>query len=225
MSQEIVITDISVPAGAFALGRILTDYTGVEIELERIVPTQERIIPLLWVSGADPAPVRQTLLDDPIVDEATVLTETGGRTLFEVHWSPDVNSIVKPVIESNARVLRATGTQDHWELRLQFNSRDDLAHFRERCHDHDVEIHLRRLFNPTWPDPGQTLTSEQKDVILTAYENGFFEVPRETTLTEIAELIGISTNSASQRLRRGLSQVIREVLVEPPELLRETRSE
>ena len=225
MPQETVITDISVPAGAFALGRVLDDYAGVELEIERIVPLQERIIPLLWVEGADPAPVRETLLDDPIVDDVTVLTETGGRTLFEVQWSPEVNSIVKPVVESNAQVLQAKGNQDNWRLRLQFSSRDELALFRERCQDYDVEIDLHRLFNPGWPDAGQTLTPEQRAVILTAYENGYFEVPRAATLTDIADQLGISTNSASQRLRRGLETVIREVLAGPSELLRDSRDE
>lgn len=222
MTQNIVITDISVPAGAFALGRLLEDYAAVELELERVVPTQHGIIPLLWVKGIDPAPVRETLVADPIVDEARILTETGGRTLLEVHWSPDVDSVVQPIIETDARLLLAQGTADKWDLRLQFNSREDLVRFRELARDHGVELHLKRLFNPTWPEPGQDLTPEQKDVILTAFENGYFEVPREKTLTEIADLIGISANSASQRLRRGLSKVVREMLVEPNEFLQET---
>ena len=44
-----IITDVRVPADQFPLGRILQAYPDVEIELERIVPTRDEIIPLFWV--------------------------------------------------------------------------------------------------------------------------------------------------------------------------------
>ncbi|WP_435158335.1 hypothetical protein [Haladaptatus sp. DFWS20] len=49
----IPIVDITVSANAFELGRLLEEVPGIQIELERIVPLQDSIIPLFWVSNAD----------------------------------------------------------------------------------------------------------------------------------------------------------------------------
>jgi predicted DNA binding protein len=143
--------------------------------------------------------------------EVTHLTEMGDRHLFEITWQPDVNALVQPLIRSRAEVLRAEGTADAWEFRLQFEDRDQLAEFRRRCQDNDVRIQLDALYNPALPasateDSG--LTEQQYDLIATAYDNGYFEVPRGIELGGVADLVGISSNAASQRMRRGLNTIV-----------------
>ncbi|WP_390207643.1 hypothetical protein [Halocatena marina] len=49
-----MITDISIPADQFALGRLLDEYPDIAVELERLVPLREDIISLFWVTGAPP---------------------------------------------------------------------------------------------------------------------------------------------------------------------------
>jgi hypothetical protein len=46
-----------------------------------------------------------------------------------------------------------------------------------------------------------------------AYEQGYFEVPRSVTVTELADHFGISDNAFSQRLRRGLSALVFETMI------------
>lgn len=43
-----------------------------------------------------------------------------------------------------------------------------------------------------------------------AVENEYFDVPRETCLTEIASSLGISDQAASEWLRRGLENILGE---------------
>lgn len=209
-----VITDISVPTNQFALGRLLDDYPEITIELERLVPLHDGIIPLFWVDGATLADLTVTIEKDPLSEEVRHLTEMNGRHLFEVKWSPEVDALVDPLIESGAEVLRAEGTVDRWEFRLQFRNRAQLATFRELCQDNEVDMHLNAFYNPAVPvkktDDG--LTDEQYDIIDTAYQQGYWEIPREITLDELAALIGISSNAASQRLRRGLTMLVGEAL-------------
>ncbi|MFD1511934.1 helix-turn-helix domain-containing protein [Halomarina rubra] len=207
----VVITDITIPADQFALGELFEEYPDIDIELERLVPLREGVIPLFWVEVASPEAVETTLLADPMTLEVTLLTDMDGRHLFNVVWDAAIDSLVQPLIESNAEVLRAEGGADYWEFRLQFESRDQLADFRRRCQENDVQIQLDALYNPALPDQdtdGSGLTDEQYDLIATAYDNGYFEVPRGIELGEVATLIGISSNAASQRMRRGLSTIV-----------------
>lgn len=211
----VVITDIEIPADQFALGRLLEEYPDIEIELERLVPLREGIIPLFWVEGGNKEALEATISEDPVTQSVDLLTELGGRFLFEIVWSPDINSLVQPLIESGGDVLRATGTVDSWNFRFQFRDRKELASFRRQCVENDVDIHLKALYNPALPDlerGGEGLTDEQYDILATAYENDYWKIPRGIELGEVADLIGISSNAASQRMRRALDYGVGEII-------------
>ena len=206
------ITDVRVPADAFPLGRILQAYPEVEIELERLVPTQTAIIPLFWVESASEAAVEQTLRDDPLVEELAQLTRTPERILYSVNWSPDIDALVGTLVDLNVDLLSAEGTANFWEFRLQFRNRAQLSQFRRTCRNKGIPIDLLRLYNPMMPPEEGPLTAEQVDALRTAYEHGFWEIPRRVTQTELADLVGISDNSMSQRLRRGVKTTVEESL-------------
>ncbi|RBI60814.1 bacterio-opsin activator [halophilic archaeon] len=211
----VVITDITVPADQFALGQLLDEYPDIEIELERIVPLREGVIPLFWVEGGKHEDIIATLQKDPLTEDVQYLTEADGRYLFEIRWNPKIDALIKPMIESKAEVLRGEGEVDKWEFRLQFDNRDQLRTFRESCQANDVQIELDALYNPTMPvEEHGELTDEQYDVIETAYRSGFWDVPRGTTLSDLAGLIGISSNAASERMRRALNRLVGEYLAE-----------
>lgn len=50
---------------------------------------------------------------------------------------------------------------------------------------------------------GFGLTTGQRDLVVAAYEAGYFDVPRETTLVELGEELEISDSAVSQRLAVG----------------------
>ena len=47
-----------------------------------------------------------------------------------------------------------------------------------------------------------TLTDRQREVFLAAHEHGYYKIPRETTTTEIAEVVGIGRRTVEHHLRR-----------------------
>lgn len=210
----IPIVDITVPASAFELGRLLERLPGVRIELEQLVPIENSIIPLFWVSEGEPEEIESILLESSLTEKVTFLAEDGQRKLFRVQWNRTVNGLIHPLIETNAKVLEAENVGEGWDFRLQFPSHDSLTVFRDRCEGEGIPIILRRLYSPQYPEGGGALTKEQHEAILVAYENGYFDVPRGTTVSELAVQFGISDNAFSQRLRRGLAELVRETMVE-----------
>lgn len=210
----IPIVDVTVPAESFELGRLLEQLPGVRIELEQLVPLQNSIIPLFWVSEGDPAEIESILRQSPLTEAVDYLADDGQRKLFRVTWNRAVDGLVKPLIDTNAKVLDAENVGDGWEFRIQFPSHDALSTFRDYCESEGVPLMLRRLYNPQYPSEGQALTKEQHEAILAAYEQGYFDVPRGTTVSELARRFDISDNAFSQRLRRGLGTLVRETMVE-----------
>jgi hypothetical protein len=206
------IIDIRVPADAFSLGRILDAYPDIEIELQRLVPTREDIIPLFWVETENEEEVEETLRADPLVKELAQLTRTPERVLYSVNWNPDVDALVGLLVTPNVDVLTAEGTAESWEFRLQFRDKANLAQFRNGCQEQNIDLELVELFNPLMPPEKGPLTPAQKDALATAFENGYWDVPCEITQQELAALIGISESTLSQRLRQGVKIAVGELL-------------
>lgn len=209
----ILIVDVSIPAETFPLGRVLNDHPDVEIELERLVPLSEGIIPLFWVDDGDADAIEATLRDDPLTNSVQQLTKTGSRVLYEIEWDPDIDGLIGALLETDARLLEAEGTADVWDFRLQFQNRADLGRFRTRCADHDIPLTLRRLYNPSLPEEGGQLSGEQYEALVAAHRAGYFEVPRGCSMNVVASEFGVSDSAISQRLRRGTAALIEEALL------------
>ncbi|EMA44782.1 helix-turn-helix domain-containing protein [Halococcus saccharolyticus] len=111
-------------------------------------------------------------------------------------------------------VEEASGTAEEWEFHLRAHDQAALSTFQEACHDKEVPIDITRVHhNPEEADgPSHRLTRKQREAVTLAFERGYFAVPREITLTELAEEIGISRQAYSRRLQRGLRNVLSEVL-------------
>jgi predicted DNA binding protein len=208
-----VIADITVPADAFELGRVLREFPDVAVELERVVPLQGGVIPLFWVSGCDTTAVETALAESDHTKSVTQLTTTDEETLFEVRWTDQVDGIVRALIETRAKVLEATGEAEQWDFRLRFEAREQLAELNGALTDAGIPVTLRHIYNPSVPEDASALSAEQREALLLAYRRGFFEVPRKVTLAELASEMGISDSALSQRMRRGLAVAVEQVVV------------
>jgi predicted DNA binding protein len=57
------------------------------------------------------------------------------------------------------------------------------------------------------------LPAEERETLRVAFEKGYFEVPRATTLVEVADELGRSNVEVSQQLRRRMGDVLRETTI------------
>lgn len=213
-----VIADITVPSETFALGRALENVSGIEITLERIVPLQDNAFPSLWIANADPTATASALRDHRAIEAIDIVATAEHRSLFEIAIRTDADELVQALVEARATILEAAGTADRWDFRLRFRCQEDLSTFNMLLTDDGIPVTLRRLYNPTRPDDSPTLSPKQREVLLLAYHNGYFDVPRRSSLTDLAEEVGISDSAVSQRVRRGVAALVEQVLLDdgPP---------
>ncbi len=87
------------------------------------------------------------------------------------------------------------------------------AKAREYCQGNDIPITIIAV-HAMLPIQGEgyELTETQREALVLAYERGYFDTPRETSLEEIADEIGITQQSLSSRLRRGHRRLIKATL-------------
>jgi hypothetical protein len=104
--------------------------------------------------------------------------------------------------------MEGHGTNESWSLRLRFTSHESFKGFAERCRDLNIDLTLRAVYNPHPPVTTGMLTTAQREALRVASERGYFKVPREVTLRELSDQLGVSEQAVSQRLRRGLDSLV-----------------
>mgnify|MGYP005849327063 CR=1 FL=1 len=65
-------------------------------------------------------------------------------------------------------------------------------------------------------DPVRLLTDRQRELLLTAVELGYYDVPRQSTLTDVADHVGIAKSTCSELLQRVERSVIHEFVDDLP---------
>jgi predicted DNA binding protein len=207
----ILLADVSAPADSIPMGWVFDDHPAVTLRIERIDgPPDDRTV-LVWVQGAETEFfVRST---GPAVEEVSALTTVDEGTLYEVRFSTAQSDLLDVLAESDCELVSAAGTAQLWDIRLQFPSHGTLTAFRQRCADAGVSLSVRRLFTPRLDCNTDELTSAQAEALVTAYDRGYFTVPRQTSLTALATDLDISDSALSQRIRRGIATVLGETVV------------
>ncbi|WP_425494332.1 helix-turn-helix domain-containing protein [Natronoglomus mannanivorans] len=139
--------------------------------------------------------------------------------MYRVEWRENTGSIIDLVIQLDAVVLEASGGAGYWELRIRFDNREQVSRFQQYCVEREISFSLQRLYGPSQPLTGGQygLTSKQQEALVTAWEAGYFDTPREVTLDDIASTLDITRQSLSQRLRRAHHALVRNtIIVTPP---------
>jgi predicted DNA binding protein len=210
-----VITDISVSSDDFVLGQTMQAVPASPIELEQLVPSGDLPLPYFWVEQVNVEEAEAALNDEPAVETVTQLDSLNGRVLFRIEWTEEVDSFLENLIDYEAAVLEAAGSDDKWKFQLRFRSYDVLSEFYRACINDGVGIQLDRVHNPVEAASRARfgLTEDQEQTLVTAFKAGYFDVPRGTTIRELGEQLDVSDSAVSQRLRRANSSLIAATLL------------
>ncbi|TYL37909.1 bacterio-opsin activator [Natronococcus pandeyae] len=92
-------------------------------------------------------------------------------------------------------------------------TQEELEQLRAALEAGDVAYELQTLVHTT--DTETLLTDRQRELLETALREGYFEVPRECTLAELAETVGVDKSTASTVLRRGEATLLKWFLTGP----------
>lgn len=215
-----VIVEVRVGAMEFLLGEPLVRDSDLRVELDRVVPTGESVVPYLWVVDGDLEVVEAALDGSDVVETYELLDSVEGTTLVRVEWRPAAGDLLSVIVESDGQLIDGVGSDGVWDLEIRFDDQSDLAAFFETCSNQDIRLSFQRVHDPVPPeavDVEFALTETQRETLLAAFETGYYDVPREINLVELAEILGVSDTAVSQRLRRGTGTLIRITLAPPDE--------
>jgi len=202
------------PTEEFALQETFEVVPDAVFESEQVVQNgRETAMPLLWARAGDPDELDVALESDASVSEVTNLAELDGEVLYRMEWSRQVELVLQMILNSNGTVLGAYGNSDRWRLRIFYPDREELSATNDFCEARDLPFDVRRVRDmDSEPASRYGLTNEQYESLKRAWEAGYFDVPRETGIEELADELDISHQALSERLRRGHNTLVENVL-------------
>jgi predicted DNA binding protein len=166
----------------------------------------------VWISAADLDAVLADMRDHGVVTDMSVMqrTDTEATVQFEttapmllVAAKRSGIPIEMPIeIGDGEATIDVTGAHDRLsELGRQF---------KELEMDFRIEYIQERL------QPSQVLTENQQRLLLTAVELGYYDTPRECSLTELADHVGIAKSTCSETLHRAEEEIIKRFVDDLP---------
>lgn len=197
----------------------LTESTRTRVEVDHITATDT--VPLrtfFWARGRDLDSFEAGLDADPSVKEFKRVTQTEDSRYYRFVYpddAPDIDAH-RAVVELDGQVLDARSKGNGWGLRLRFPDRDAATEWQNRCTAAGIDVGIEAIYDQEHQPPNNAygLTPGQREALLTAAECGYFSIPRETSLAGVGEKLDVSSQSASERLRRGMVALIENTIDE-----------
>ena len=203
-----VFVELAVPSEALSVGRLLSPGETIRVELARAVPVNTNVR-CLWLIGEE-----RKVAADRLHTESTVsvreIDSLADRTLVRLDDLPDEEGFMALAHDAGGVMLDAVGENDEWTIQLRLPDHDALSTLSADCEANDISVRLQQRYELRSRDRTAEygLSDQQRETILEAYRRGYFGVPRNASLSELAAGFGVSDQAVSERLRRGLSALL-----------------
>jgi len=183
---------------------VTTAFPQATLRLLTGVPRGDRALELGEVRTDDPEPVVAAIRDHPDVTAYEALYDGEKRAigqyeaveqgLYEFLHSMSLPPEFPIVVENGRMEFDLTATREQFEA------------VGEALDDSGRDYELLSVVG-TQAD-ARLLTERQRECLTVALRAGYFAVPRECTLTEVAETLDIDKSTASETIRRGTARVM-----------------
>lgn len=197
---------------AAVLAPTFEEHPDLSVEVEGL--DAGRSVPLrlvFWARNVDESALEATLRADQTVEDVNKLTSIEDATLYRsIHpENLPTTAVYNAALDHDALMLAATNEGDGWVVRMRVPDRSSLSSFVEQCQSLGVAVDVTSIRNrDDVTQNGFGLTPAQKEVIKLAWRQGYFSIPREVSLSDLADELNISRQAASERLRRGLWKLV-----------------
>jgi predicted DNA binding protein len=147
--------------------------------------------------------------DNTVGDFERVIETRDEEAIYSFEYTDEAKLLSPVIAAANGVILDMENDGSAWILTVWMPERTDLVHLWDYARGNDVDIELLRVNE--YASLGRTdagLTDSQRGALLVAFETGYFEEPRNATLSEVAADLDISQPAASGLLRRGIKRLI-----------------
>ncbi|WP_158057138.1 PAS domain S-box protein [Halorussus halophilus] len=162
------------------------------------------------VSGSPPERVEEYSRRSTVINDLNLIAEREEGYLYEATVSE--SSFLASCLQAGAHPTELTATGDGAQLTVELPSTGDIKAFLEmflQTYDGAELTARRELDRPIRTEQEfqalyeERLTEREEEVLRTAYYAGFFNFPRDSSGSEVAEILDVSQPTVNRHLRKG----------------------
>lgn len=173
----------------------------------------EHNVYFFWIEAPDFDAVEAALERDHTVSQYTMVSVTPDRRTYRIAYSDQARLVSPLITEMDGLMLDSRSRAEGWIVELRLPDHHALYRLGERVDDDDIQFDVLEIHQAEPDDESEVpLTEPQIEALVSAYEHGYYDEPRETSLEELGSMLGLSRTAVSGRLRRASSQLIEEHL-------------
>ncbi|WP_123535493.1 helix-turn-helix domain-containing protein [Halosimplex salinum] len=180
---------------------------------------------VVQTGGADADAVDAAFAAADSVTDHSLLAAEGGTRRYRCRPTGGPPADLELLANNGSVPERVLVTPTGWEERRWFADREEFAQFRSFCRANDYRFRLDRLVegddgsaglgtSPFGRDDDLSrppeMTDAQHEALVVAHEMGYFDTPRTATMADVADELGVSSASLSERLRRAQHHLVAE---------------
>jgi len=192
------------------VGRLSRQYPEATFRVLSAMPAGETGVGLVEVVGDSIPAVLAEISGGEDVERVDVLQRVEDRAIVQFETSEPM--LLFSVRESGAPLDLPMGIRDGEAAMGITASSDRISALGRQLDAFGLRYDLERIYRS--PDPPDLLTERQRDLLVEAIDRGYYDTPRERTLTELAEATGTAKSTVSEILHRAEGKVIEEFVAE-----------
>lgn len=167
----------------------------------------------VWATGDDLDGFEEGLDADETVARWVSVGGTGSRSLYRTRLTEEASASLDyhDWTDGQAVLLSAERDGVGWKVDGYYPDRSVLKQLAAGCEANGVQFELLEVADSNDLRDTQQfgLSNVQAETLLTALDRGYYAVPRQVNLEELAAPLDVSHQAVSERLRRGVGSLIR----------------
>lgn len=195
------------------LGTLSTTHSDIELRIMSNFPIEDGLLVILSIEAPMSPSLIRSLDGDDLLPEYEVLHADDQRTViqYEISYVPTPH---EAILSSGNLIQFPLPIRNGWAIADLTTSNKQLSRLKDAFDIAEVIYDVGIIQQST--DSVGLLTDRQREFIIEAVERGYYDSPRECTLTELAELHDVSKGAASGILHRAERRIIKQFLGKPP---------
>lgn len=197
------------PAAGFAFVELFEEVPDARVEYTPTVAGPGEKALMVIEADCEVSAVETALRADSEVEDAQYLSEDDGAWAYRLTWGERPRRVFERLSDAGIILLSACGEGGQWEFTLVLSDREELRRAHELLQTSGCGANCLSIRPFDGGERCDTpLTDEQRAALTEAFRGGYYEIPRQHTISEIAETLDISHQALSERLRRAHERVV-----------------
>ncbi|OVE86222.1 helix-turn-helix domain-containing protein [Natronolimnobius baerhuensis] len=201
--------------GEFPLAEVFSKFPASRIELERVIPTNDALVPYFWLQDVDAAAIDLEGVDHPGINDLQIIDALETEVFVRIDWDFDYESVLTAIFETDIALVSAVGTHEKWTFDVRATEQAAVSEFQSYCRECGIPIELVQLhaLSPLHSGSEYDLTDAQREALVLAYSHGYYDSPRTASQDDIAAELEITRQAVASRLQRGTRNLIASTLI------------